>query len=134
MIGKTTPRTRRRPRAILEDLSYRVDAPVDVRVEAGYKLGLLWQAEDDSAHAERVWWTEVVTPFLLEPANAARLGAGGRDWMAKTLLDLGTLYAREGKPEQAKRAWRLVLESKLPFPLVAESDLASLDAPAALRA
>jgi cellulose synthase operon protein C len=118
-------------RAILEDLSYQVDAPVDVRVEAGYKLGLLWQAEDDSAHAERVWWTEVVTPFLLDPANAARLGAGGRDWMAKTVLDLGSLYAREGKPEQAKRAWRLVLESKLPFPLVAESNLASLDAPAA---
>jgi tetratricopeptide (TPR) repeat protein len=118
-------------KAILEDVSDRVDAPVDVRVEAGYELGLRWQAEADDAHAEAVWWTQVVTPFLLNPARAAQLGAGGRGWMAKTLLDLGSLYARQGRLEQAKRAWRLVLESRLPFPLVAESDLAGLDAPAA---
>jgi hypothetical protein len=76
-----------------------------------------------------VWWGDVIAPFLLVPARAAELGTG-RYWMAKTLLDLGVLESKQGRLEEAKRAWRLVLETNLPFPKVAQSYLASLDAPA----
>jgi TolA-binding protein len=116
-------------RALFEDLNDRVDAPVDVRVEAGYKLGLLLERRNDPARAEVVWWGDVIAPFLLVPARAAELGTG-RYWMAKTLLDLGLLESKQGRLEEAKRAWRLVLETSLPFPKVAQSYLASLDAPA----
>jgi hypothetical protein len=118
-------------RALLEDLVDRVDAPVDVRVEAGFTLGSLLLGRGDADQARKVWWGEVVTAFLLaRPAAAPALDGKGRYWMARTLLELGTLDAGAGRLDEARRSWRLILESGLPGDKAARDALASLDAPA----
>jgi len=117
-------------RALFEDLCDRVDAPPDVRVEAGYNLGHLLAGRDQADRALTIWWRDVVTPFLLDPGPAALLGAKGRYWMARTLVELGEADASQGRPEAAKKAWRLMLDAKLPCAELAEADLARLNAPA----
>lgn len=99
---------------LFEHLRDRVDAPVDVRVEAGYNLGSLFARRGDAARAEEVWWKDVVHEFLVkDPALAAQLGVKGRYWMARTLLELGTLFEQQEKLEQAKEAWLLILKARL---------------------
>ena len=103
-----------RARTLFEDLLDRVDAPVEVRVEAGYNLGELSARENKLSRAQVVWWSEVVSPFLLDPQRSEQLGAKGRWWMSRTLLELGSLYERQGQLEEAKRAWLLILQRGLP--------------------
>ena len=122
-------------RAILlfEHLRDRVDAPLDVRVEAGFNLGNLHARRGDAARAEEVWWKDVVHEFLVkDPAVAAQLGAKGRYWMARTLLELGTLFEQQEKLEQAKEAWLLILRARLaPGQELAKARLARFNLPEA---
>lgn len=110
--------------ALFEQLRDRVDAPVDVRLEAGYNLGHLMQRRDQAARAEAVWWRDVVTAFLLDERMAARLGAKGRYWMTRTLLDVGALYEQQARFEPAREAWTLILDSGLPGASLAKDRLA----------
>ena len=115
---------------IFEDLVERVDAPADVRVEAGYNLGvILSRTNRDKAQA--VWWNDVVDAFLVRPGGPKDLGAKGRWWIARTLLDVGLLYEQQGRVEEAKRAWTLLIDSGLPGDALARERLARFHLPAA---
>ncbi len=100
---------------LFEHVRDRVDAPLDARVEAGYNLGRLYVRRGEMAKADAVWWRDVVGEFLLNRDHAAHLGATGRYWMARTLLELGTLYEQQEKLEQAKKAWGLIISAKLGY-------------------
>ncbi|HEY4989231.1 MAG TPA: tetratricopeptide repeat protein [Opitutaceae bacterium] len=115
---------------IFEDLVDRVDAPADVRVEAGYNLGFIL-ARTDRAKAQAVWWNDVVDAFLVRPGGPKNLGPKGRWWVARTLLDVGSLYEQEGRIEEAKRAWGLIIDSGLPGDALARERLARFHLPAA---
>jgi cellulose synthase operon protein C len=115
---------------IFEDLVDRVDAPADVRVEAGYNLGFIL-ARTDRAKAQAVWWNDVVDAFLVRPGGPKNLGPKGRWWVARTLLEVGSLYEQEGRIEEAKRAWNLVIDSGLPGDALARERLARFHLPAA---
>lgn len=99
---------------LLEHLRDRVDAPVDVRVEAGFNLGLVWKQRGELAKAATVWWRDVVSVFLTDAKMSEQLGARGRFWMAKTLIEFGALREQQGKLEEAKEAWLLILKTGLP--------------------
>ncbi|MDB6093607.1 MAG: Tetratricopeptide 4 [Verrucomicrobia bacterium] len=131
---------------LFEHLRDRIDAPVDVRVEAGFNLGYLYMQRSLQAHergdpvreqenvarAQEVWWKDVVNEFLLkDPRQAAQLGAKGPFWMAKTLLELGDLFERQEKLEQAKEAWLLIIKTQLPGADLARARLARFDLPEA---
>ncbi len=118
---------------LFEHLRDRVDAPVDVRVEAGYNLGNLFARKGDAARAEEIWWKDVVHEFLVkDPAVAAQLGVKGRYWMARTLLEVGTLYESQEKLEQAKNAWLLIINAHLsPGEELAKARLARFNLPVA---
>jgi len=109
---------------LFEQLRDRVDAPVDVRVEAGLNLGYLLLRGGQPEQAEAVWWRDVVSAFLLDEAMAARLGVRGRYWMTRTLLEVGALYERAARLDQAREAWGLILETGLPGAALAEDRLA----------
>jgi cellulose synthase operon protein C len=100
---------------LFEHVRDRVDAPVDARVEAGFNIGLLHFRRNELSLAEEMWWRNVVHEFLLQPKQAAQLGPKGRYWVTRTLLELGMLYEQQGKLEQAKRSWLLILDSKLGY-------------------
>lgn len=103
---------------LYEQLRDRVDAPPEVRVEAGYKLGLLLARRGRKVQAAEAWWRDVVMPFLLEERRSAA-GAAARVqdkrpyWLARTLLDLGKLYEEEGRTEEARNAYALVARAGL---------------------
>ena len=100
---------------LFEHLRDRVDAPVDVRVEAGYNLGALLARRGEQAKALDVWWRDVITPFLLDDKTPVELAAKRPYWLARTLLDLGALLEQQERLEEAKRAYRLLLEKKLGY-------------------
>ena len=109
--------------ALFEQLRDRVDAPVDARVEAGFNLGYLLAKRGQPDRAEAVWWRDVVTAFLLDETHAAQLGAKGRYWMSRTLLELGGLYEQQAMLDQARDSWSLILSTKLPGATLAKSRL-----------
>ncbi|MCC6415571.1 MAG: tetratricopeptide repeat protein [Opitutaceae bacterium] len=111
---------------LFEQVRDRVDAPVDVRVEAGYNLGYLMLRRNQPARAEAVWWRDVVTAFLLDESAARGLGAKGRYWMTRTLLEAGSLYEQQAKYDRAREAWGLIIESGLPGAALARDRIARL--------
>lgn len=89
-------------------------APVELRIEAGYKLGNLLLQHPETRKAEGVWW-DVVYQFLLDkPALKTLLGTKGGYWMSRTLLELGDLLMKQGHPEEARRAWNYIRQENLP--------------------
>jgi cellulose synthase operon protein C len=98
---RTTPPTPDSAKRIFEDLVERVDATADVRVEAGYNLGVIL-SRTDRDKAQAVWWNDVVDAFLVKPGGPKDLGPKGRWWIARTLLDVGALYEQQGRLEEAK--------------------------------
>jgi tetratricopeptide (TPR) repeat protein len=115
---------------LFQDLIDRVNAPDDVRVEAGYNLGVIL-ARTNRDKAQAVWWNDVVDAFLVRPGGPRNLGPKGRWWVARTLLDVGALYEQEGRLEEAKRAWMLLIDSGLPGDALARQRLARFHLPAA---
>lgn len=104
-----------RAQLIFEQLRDRLDAPLDVRVEAGYNLGALLARRGKTEEAAKVWWRDVVVPFLLEETRPLEQAAKRPYWLARTLLDLGELQEKRGRYDEAKEALQLVLRKNLPF-------------------
>jgi hypothetical protein len=103
--------------------------PVELRVEAGYKLGASLNRRGQPARAQEIWWRDVVNEFLLKEGRAAQLGTKGRSWMGRTLVDLGTLCEQQEKLEEARQAWQLVVDAKLPGAMLAQAKLARFNPP-----
>jgi TolA-binding protein len=112
---------------IYERLQDLPTAPVDLRVEAGFKNGNA-QAKRGSTDRAQAAWMLVVNAVLLEPARASELGAKGRYWMSRVLLELGDLYEKQAKLDQARRAYELLLQQKLPGAALAQQRLARFNA------
>jgi hypothetical protein len=98
-----------------EELRDRVDAPADVRVEAGYNLGALLARRGQQPKAHAVWLRDVIAPFLLDQKKPFEPGAKRPYWLARTLLDMGALLEQQEKLEEAKQAYLLILERKLGY-------------------
>lgn len=112
---------------IYERLVDQADAPVDVRIEAGYHLGLILSqrgAPDQRRRAPLVWWDQVVAPFLLDATQAERLDGRARYWLSRTLVGLGEFLEAEARLDQAASAYRLILDRGLPGEALAKSKLA----------
>ena len=95
-----------------ERLRDRPDAEVDLRAEAGFKWGYALAKRAQGAKALTVFWS-VVNDFLLDPARAAKLGAKGRWWVAKSLLELGQIHEDAGRLDEAQQAYQLIVDHKL---------------------
>jgi TolA-binding protein len=105
-------------------------APVDLRAEAGFKWGyaLARRAHPPQpAKAQTVLWS-VVDTFLLDPAPAQKLGAKGRYWVTRALLELGQLHEDAGRRDEAQRAYQLIIDQGLPGAAQAQAKLARFNA------
>ena len=99
---------------IYEQLRDRVDAPRDVRVEAGYNLGVLLARRGRPEEAVLVWSRDVVVPFLREDTRPFESDAKRPYFLARTLRDLGDLLEKLGRVDEAREAYRLLLDKRLP--------------------
>jgi hypothetical protein len=100
---------------IYEQLRDRVDAPRDVQVEAGYKLGALLVRRGRLEDAAKAWWIDFVKPFLRDETRPIEPDAKRPYWLARTLCELGELQEKRGRIDEARAAYRLVLEKRLPY-------------------
>jgi TolA-binding protein len=116
---------------LFQDLLEREDATADVRVEAGYNLGHLLARQGEADKAQAVWWNDVIDAFLVQPVAKETLGAKGRWWLAQTLFESARRFEAAGRLEEARRAWVLVVASKLPGAAAAREQLARFHLPEA---
>jgi hypothetical protein len=115
---------------ILERLRDLASAPLDLRAEAGFKLGdmLAGRGSDSAAkkaaadEALAVWWP-VAQGLLLEPAMAERLGARGRYWIGRLLVRMAGLHEEAGRRDEAGDLYRLVISKGLPGLAIARARL-----------
>lgn len=108
--------------AIYERLRDLPSAPVDLRVEAGFKWGLALK-RSQPAKAQTVFWS-VVEGFLLDATQAAKLGAKGRFWLSRSLLELGQIHEEAGRLDEAQRAYQLIVDNRLGGSAQAQAKLA----------
>lgn len=90
------------------------DVPLDLRVAAGYKLGLIRQQRGKPEEALKIWWSEVVNAFLLDENQARKLGGTGRYWMGRTLTYFAELCDTQNRPDDARVARELLVKTGLP--------------------
>jgi cellulose synthase operon protein C len=110
--GTNTPANYNDAAAIFDRLRDLATAPLDLRVEAGYKWGFTLLRRGETTEAKKAFWS-VVDAFLLDKANAGQLGSTGRFWISRTLLELGQLLEDAGDFDEAIRAYRLIVEHRL---------------------
>ncbi|MBA4137000.1 MAG: hypothetical protein C0518_06760 [Opitutus sp.] len=115
--------------AIYERLRDLPTAPTDLRVEAGYMWGYAQARRGQPQSAQTIFWG-VVDAFLLDVTKAAQLGATGRYWISRTLLELGQLLEDGGKLDEAQRAYQLVIEHDLGGAAQAKAKLERFRTPA----
>ncbi|MEI8397413.1 MAG: hypothetical protein WCF85_22060, partial [Rhodospirillaceae bacterium] len=65
--------------------------------------------------AAKVWWRDVITPFLIDETHPLEQNAKRPYWLARTLLDLGELQEKRGRYDEAKAALQIILRKQLPF-------------------
>ncbi|WP_157772134.1 tetratricopeptide repeat protein [Lacunisphaera limnophila] len=109
--------------AIYERLRDLPSAPPDLRMEAGFKWGYALAKRGQPDRAQTVFWG-VVQGFLLEPTAAATLGAKGRYWLSKSLIELAQIHEEAGRLDEAQRAYQLVVDNKLGGAAMAQAKLA----------
>jgi len=112
---------------IYERLQDLPTAPLDLRVEAGFKHGYALAKRGVPARAQAAWML-VINTFLLDPARAVGLGAKGRYWMSRVLLELGDFYEKGANLDEARRAYELLLREGLPGETLAQQRLARFNA------
>jgi TolA-binding protein len=108
--------------AIFERLRDRPDAPVDLRVEAGYMWGTALAKRGQVTKAQTVFWS-VVQGFLLDASQAAKLGVKGRWWVSRSLFELGQIHEDAGRLDEAQRAYQLIVDNKLNGAALAQAKL-----------
>jgi TolA-binding protein len=108
---------------IYERLRDLPSAPVDLRAEAGFKWGYALAKRGQAAKAQGVFWS-VIDGFLLDSALAAKLGAKGRYWVSRSLLELGQIHEDAGNLDEAQRAYQLIVDNKLGGAAQAQAKLA----------
>ncbi|MDB6113132.1 MAG: Anaphase-promoting complex, cyclosome, subunit 3 [Lacunisphaera sp.] len=109
--------------AIFERLRDLPTAPVDLRAEAGFDWGYALAKRDQAAKAQAVFWA-VANDFLLDASQAAKLGAKGRWWVAKSLLELAKIHEDAGRLDEAQRVYQLIIDQKLSGQALAQDKLA----------
>ncbi|HEY0945973.1 MAG TPA: tetratricopeptide repeat protein, partial [Opitutaceae bacterium] len=101
-------------------------APVDMRAEAGFKHGYALtrrRGAETQRRAESVWWP-VANALLLDETQRVKLGPQGRYWMSRLLLALGDVFEKQGKLDQAREAYELLLQQGLTGGSLARARLA----------
>ena len=88
------------------------DVPVDLRVEAGYKLGMAWKNSAEPGKAKQAFWT-LYDLVLGERNLTSSLGAKGRYWLSRSLFALADLESDEGNLDRAQGFYRIIISLRL---------------------
>jgi len=97
-----------------------------VAIEAGYKLSFVHRQRKNFSQAQDVLGS-VLDRFLLNQRLAGKpLGAQGRYWMSRAILELGALLEAGDVPDEARIVYGLIEENNLPGRSLANSRINNL--------
>lgn len=99
--------------AILERLVDLPDIPVDLVAEAGFKWGFALSLKKNYLRAQEVYW-QVITRFLMRESTSLVFKVKGRYWLSRSIFELGTLFEKEERYEDAREIYKLILDYELP--------------------
>ncbi|MCH6258734.1 hypothetical protein MLD52_19405 [Puniceicoccaceae bacterium K14] len=88
------------------------DVPLDLRVEAGYKLGVAWQNQGETRRAKQAFWTlfDVVNQVY---EGAESLGPKGNYWYSRSLFALADISKFENDVDGARKFYGYVVSGGL---------------------
>lgn len=98
---------------ILERLLDLPNLPLDFQAEAAHKWAFALLKSDSIENAKEVLSLSV-SRFLLDGQQAVELGAPGRYWVARSMLQLGEILEDEGDVAEARRVYRKLIAYNLP--------------------
>lgn len=96
--------------------------PLGARIEAGYKQAQIQVRQGNLSRARETIWL-MVTRYLKDPQEYARLGARGRYWLSRGLLELGRMMEESGDTQEAQEVYRHILDYELPGQALVRSRL-----------
>lgn len=111
--------------AIYERMRDVASAPVELRIEAGFKAGNALARRERLGRATETWW-QVIDEFLVQNNDPDSLGSRGRYWLARILAQLGEALEQQGNLPEARRAYAMVPQWGLPEAEWARAQLARL--------
>ncbi|MGZ0708236.1 hypothetical protein ACWPKO_07855 [Coraliomargarita sp. W4R53] len=98
---------------ILERLLDLPNLPLDFQAEAAHKWAFTLIKRESMDQAKEVLSLSV-DRFLLDGQKAEQLGASGRYWVARSMLQLGEIFEGEGSQVEARRVYRKLIAYDLP--------------------
>ena len=105
--------------AILSRLFDLGNLPADLRAEAGFKRGFAANRQKDEVRAQEFYWL-VIARFLIEQEAVGQMRAQGRYWLSRCIFELGSLFERENRYEDAREIYHMVSAHGLPGRTLAE--------------
>ncbi|HSH08837.1 MAG TPA: tetratricopeptide repeat protein [Oceanipulchritudo sp.] len=102
-------------------------APLPVRMEAGFKWAHALTQQGEKQDSEVVYWL-LFERFILDKdmGQAIIHDEAGRYWVARVLLELGTLQSDKGEIAAARQIYETHLQMNLPGAALAQTRLDSL--------
>ncbi len=88
------------------------EAPHELRVEAGYKLGQAWRSRGETLKAKQIFWV-FYDMSLVESRRVALMSRKGRYWLARSLFALAEISKEEGEVEKANDFYREIVDKRL---------------------
>ena len=85
------------------------EAPLGLRVEAGYTLGQAWRANGEVGKAKQTFWLLYDLSVADEPRFRA-LTRKGRYWLARSLFALAEISKEEGKLDESDQFYERIVE------------------------
>jgi len=88
------------------------EVPLDLRMEAGYKIGLAWRNQGERRRAKQAFWT-LYDRVALEGGQVEALGPQGRYWLARALFGLAELSVLDKDIDAASNLYQRVVTLQL---------------------
>jgi tetratricopeptide (TPR) repeat protein len=98
---------------LLERLLDLPGLPEAMRVEVGYKLGLVFQ-RSGAGEAALGTLARLTGEYLLDPQSVRDLGPLGRYWLSRAVIELGSMLEGNGEVLEAQRLYRKIIAFNLP--------------------
>jgi hypothetical protein len=112
---------------LLERLRDLANASVDLRAEAGFKLGDMLATREPrdpkSAAAALAVWGPMLDALVADEQVTATLGSRGRYWAGRMAVRMAAVLEQVGRVDEAKDVYRLIVRRGLPGVAIASSRL-----------
>ena len=75
-------------------------APVELRVEAGYKIGIAWENQGEPVKAKAAFWN-LYNLFIEKDSRIENWGKQGRYWLSRSMFELAEIFQSEANLDMA---------------------------------